>query len=99
MTKFIDAEKLKVKIKQQIHILHSSIQSQGDYGQSCQIVAYENILSIIDSLQQEESTEVDIEKEVTHFVSDDKILSRLVHYDDALLIARHFYQLGLNARK
>jgi len=46
-----------------------------------------------------EQPEVDLEKEVTHFVDDDKILSKFVKYDDALLIARHFYKLGLNARK
>jgi len=49
--------------------------------------------------EQQEQPEVDLEKEVTHFVDDDKILSKFVKYDDALLIARHFYKLGLNARK
>lgn len=53
MSKYIDAEKLKYEIKRQKHELELSIQSQGDYGQSCHIVAYENILSLIDSLQQE----------------------------------------------
>ena len=43
--------------------------------------------------EKPEQPEVDLEKEVTRFVSDDKILSRLVKYDDALLIARHFYGL------
>ena len=53
MSKYIDTEKLKAEIKRQKHELELSIQSQGDYGQSCHIVAYENILSLIDSLQQE----------------------------------------------
>lgn len=51
--KYIDAEKLKAEIKRQKHELELSIQSQGDYGQSCHIVAYDNILSLIDSLPEE----------------------------------------------
>ena len=54
MTKYIDVEKLKAELRRQKHELELSIQSQGDYGQSCQIVAYENILSLIDSLQEEQ---------------------------------------------
>lgn len=53
MSKYIDAEKLIAKLKRQKRELELSIQSQGDYGQSCQIVAYENIISLIPSLQQE----------------------------------------------
>ena len=64
MKKYIDAYKLIAEIKQQIHILDYSIRSQGDYGQSCQIVAYEDILSIIDSLQQEPSDSEYIRKDV-----------------------------------
>ena len=55
MGKYIDVEKLKAEIERQKHILNTSIQSGGDYGQSCTIVAYDNILSLIDSLQQEQS--------------------------------------------
>lgn len=54
MSKYIDAEKLKAELKRQKHELELSIQSQGDYGRSCHIVAYENILSLITSLQQEQ---------------------------------------------
>ena len=54
MGKYIDAEKLIAKLKRQKCKLELSIQSQGDYGQSFQIFAYENILSLIDSLQQEQ---------------------------------------------
>ena len=55
MGKYIDTEKLKAEIERQKHILNTSIQSGGDYGQSCTIVAYDNILSLIDSLQQDQS--------------------------------------------
>ena len=54
MSKYIDAEKLIAELRRQKRELELSIQSQGDYGQSCQIVAYENILSLIASLQQEQ---------------------------------------------
>ena len=40
-------------MRRQKRELELSIQSQGDFGQSCLIVAYENILSLITSLQQE----------------------------------------------
>lgn len=46
-------DQIRSEIKRQIHMLRSSIMSQGDYGQSCHIVAYENILSFLDSLQEQ----------------------------------------------
>lgn len=52
--KYIDAEKLIANLRLQKRELKLSIQSQGDYGQSCHIIAYENILSLITSLQQEQ---------------------------------------------
>jgi len=52
--KLIDADKLIAELRRQKRELELSIQSQGDYGQSCQIVAYENIISLITSLQQEQ---------------------------------------------
>ena len=54
--KYIDADLLRKEIERQKHMLSISIQSQGDYGQSCHIVAYEDILSLIDSLQQEQES-------------------------------------------
>ena len=52
--KLIDADKLKAKLKRQKHELELSIQSQGnDYGQSSQIVAYVDVLSIVESLCKE----------------------------------------------
>lgn len=53
--KYIPVDKLIAKLRQQKRELELSIQSQGDYGQSCQIVAYENILSLITSLQREQT--------------------------------------------
>lgn len=62
MGKYIDAEKLITELKRQKRELKLSIQSQGDYGQSCQIVAYENIISLISSLQQEQPEVNKVEK-------------------------------------
>lgn len=53
MSKYIDADQIRAEIKRHIHILRSSIMSQGDYGQSCQIVAYENILSFLDTIPEQ----------------------------------------------
>ena len=46
--------KLIAELRRKKHELELSIQSQGDYGQSSHIVAYENIISKITSLQQEQ---------------------------------------------
>lgn len=62
--KYIDADQLKKEIERQKHYLKTSIQSQGDYGQSCQIVAYENILHLLDTLPEQpvEGLEEEIER-------------------------------------
>lgn len=140
MSKYIDAEKLKAEIKRQKHELELSIQSQGDYGQSCHIVAYDNIISIITSLQ-EEQPKVDLVAELKHHLATtpkeqlekewkelepwgnigptvqeflygkqpamdlekeiDSIYDKCANqYSfDWNKFARHFYNLGLNARK
>lgn len=61
-------------------------------------MAYESLLDFIDSLQQEQP-EVDLEKEYTEFVVSDPVYSKLVNGIVGKSIARHFYELGLNARK
>lgn len=43
--------------------------------------------------------EVDLEKEYTEFVESDPVYSKLVNGIVGKSIARHFYELGLNARK
>ena len=103
--KYIDAGLLRKEIERQKHMLKTSIQSGGDYGQSCTIVAYDNVLSIIDSLQQEQP-EVDLEKEIEEhviymphgeFASDNE---RQEDVEWAKKEFRHFYELGrLNTRK
>lgn len=105
MTKYIDVEKLKAELRRQKHELELLIQSQGDYGQSCQIVAYENILSLLDSLQKEQ-LEVDLEKEIRSMwekcnPTDEGmgVESTYMHIEAFDIIVRYFFNLGLNARK
>ena len=99
MSKYIDADHLKVEIKRQKHELELSIQSQGDYGQSCHIVAYENIISLIDSLQQEQP-EVDIRSELEKYIFPISVETmKKEPFTQLEKCAHYFYDLGLNARK
>lgn len=47
----------------------------------------------------QEQSEVDLEKEYKEYVEDDPVFSKLTNRNVGLAIARHFYELGLNARK
>jgi len=109
MNKYIDAEKLIAELRRQKRELELSIQSQGDYGQSCHIVTYENILSLIDSLQQNQP-EVDLENEFADFLEKENAYvddnnkisyyngSSFDHTSDIYPIACHFYELGKNSK-
>lgn len=141
MTKYIDADRLRAEIERQKRALELSIQSQGDYGQSCHIVAYENILSLIDSLQQEQpigeeyaieigkhthTLRVGSQSDIDNLIRQEKQEQQEVDLDEGInrfwdscikhknerggnviwsnkievgALARHFYELGLNARK
>ena len=46
-----------------------------------------------------EQPEVDLEKEYKEYVEDDPVFSKLTNRNVGLAIARHFYELGLRARK
>lgn len=92
--KYIDADKLIAELRRQKYELELSIQSQGDYGQSSHIVAYENIISHITSLQQEQP-EVDLEKEyktwwnsISGKINVEHTMEWYIHE-----AARHFYEL------
>lgn len=100
--KYIDADKLIANLRRQKRELELSIQSQGDFGQSCQIIAYESILSLIASLQQKHP-EVDIEKEITEhaynmphgeFTHESEYCK---HEEWVMKEFRHFYELGKKA--
>ena len=55
------------------------------------------IKKLIASLQQEEQLEVDLEKELHTYICSDEYMN--TRGNGSLLIARHFYELGLNSRK
>lgn len=103
MSKYIDVERLKAEIEdrrrefinkgeQDLHdaevIRRSTISSCNDF------------LSLINSLQQEQP-EVDLEKEIIryYYANLGMIISPRNTKDIVANIARHFYELGLKARK
>ena len=90
MSKYIDAEKLKRSVES----IGSIPQKQADYNDGRDDVKM-IVLDLIDSLQQEQP-EVDLEKGIKNYLA-----TECAEDDEPSVseIARHFYELGLNARK
>jgi hypothetical protein len=88
--KYIDAEKLK----EQIECIGLVPTISSDYNDGRDDIKM-MVLDLIDSLQQE-SIEVDLEKEINEYCGERKC--RPVP-DFMEAVARHFYELGRNARK
>jgi hypothetical protein len=92
--KYIDAEKLKAEINRLKGLLNSRLCE-------CLTIDYKAggnkqldlLLSFIDSLQQEQP-EVDLEKEIEMFGTDERPTK-----DDLISFARHFYERGIEAGK
>lgn len=87
MSKYIPADKLIAEIERL----------------NCPEHAYclDKVLDCISSLQQNQP-EVDLEKEISKWLEDGDITdTRFDDYDDSDIerTARHFYELGFNARK
>ena len=101
--KLIDADKLKAEIerlKQDNETSDDKEYAQYEIDVACRYaMACEEILSFITSLQQEQP-EVDLEKEIAQTYRDGSVAdtSNMDHIDYEN-IARHFYELGLKARK
>ena len=91
--KYIDTDRLRAKIKNSLEF-DERIQTNFYIGRRD---AERNILALLDSLQQEQP-EVDLEKEIDECAKSDLCPDDCSFYDFAR-IARHFYELGLNARK
>ena len=109
MAKYIDAEKLKAEIERLKTIQLKRIQ-EGDlvdaepYDKS---EAYNELLSFIDSLQQEHS-DVDLDAEIE--MQWDSFNKHIVYYNDEsedevwlnlnsfIDVARYFYELGKNSK-
>lgn len=98
--KYIDAEKLKTKVKK-LNLVTKTYEEQ---------VAFNNALAmvveIIDSLQQEQLSE-DMDEEITSFIEKHYHIryDETLENGDAFLttsdfedIAKHFYNLGKNAK-
>ena len=102
--KYIDA--LTTDIEKKIKSIESCPFIEAEFGamekREGKIQAYKEILFIIDSLQQEESTEVDLEEEITNWLDPDGITDPTCYSysaGDMEVTARHFFELGLKAQK
>ena len=73
MSKYIDAEELKTLIRNRKNIIKASIQSGGDYGQSCSLIVYDRVLSMITSLQQEQPDCHTVEDWMQHIKNADQL--------------------------
>ena len=100
MTKYIDADSLRAEIKFAKSVYDDPkrvVYGVADaYRQDGRAAMCDDILKKIDSLQQEQP-EVDVKKELHAYICSDEYMN--TREDGSLLIARHFYELGLNARK
>ena len=79
------------------------------------IVVIKDVESLVESLEvkevdlekEEPVSEIDLEKEVRNFIKDnctsleepDEFLTTLMQLDDMVMFAKHFYELGLKAKK
>jgi len=99
--KYIDADKLKKIVEQAKQRALKGAEVDEDMYCDGRADAFEEVLLEIDSFQQEQP-EVDLEKEITKWIDSGDITdTRFDDYDDSDIerTARHFYELGLNARK
>lgn len=98
--KYIDAEKLFVEIERLKSVLTDPLCCQGNILGPDWVAGGNKMLneisSAITSLQKEQP-EVDLEKEATKFVQSKEFIES--EESPVLLIARYFYNLGLNTRK
>lgn len=85
--KYIDAEKLKSEIQSLIDLGYDKLQGN-----------LYHVISIVNSLQQEQS-EVDLEEEMDRFFEEMSIQEHENIFEDTYqMIARHFYELGKNSK-
>lgn len=102
MKKYIDAEKLRALLDEKWKELADKNVKVGGGKWDVEISTYLSILRLIDSLQQEPS-EVDLEKETKLWWKEHLHLNPenqlWMDAHQSVVLARHFYELGLNARK
>ena len=101
--KYIDSEKLIAEVERLQRLLKSPLcECLTDDYKAGGIKQLDLLLSFIISLQQEQ-TEVDLEKEIDNFLNETGAPYMWCNDDEQKewcnIIACHFYELGLNARK
>jgi hypothetical protein len=100
MAHLIDKDALVAEIKRHISIAESQLALFGNEDERNRIIwaqqkkVCEIILSFIDTLEEKE---VDLEKEYKDFVEEDPVYNKLVNGIVGNAIAKHFFELGLQA--
>ena len=109
--KYIDAEQIRAEIERLKECSVSAKMewidegyNQNAFAEDCRIASFDKLLAFLDTLP--EQPEVDLEKELDQWRHEHFAGERDGHYSGEYLkrssqldIARHFYELGLNARK
>ena len=94
MSKYIDAEKLIERLEE---MKRAEYENCG--GVNSKTGALQEVQELIASLQQEQP-EVDLELEIERIIkNEEKFMKFQVRHQLIGYVARHFYELGLNARK
>lgn len=107
MAKYIDADHLKVEIEKHIKEVKDAgkrlTPNMGFF--DAKLSGIYDVIAIIDSLQQEQ-TEVDLRNEINRFLSNATMMNKgewkgkyPISEMGFGVVARHFFNLGLNARK
>lgn len=100
--KYIDADVLKAEIEKRMNICDGIFERDSDTYYQGKAVAYQETLSLIDSLQQEQPSE-DLEAEMGRFLANvtpsfKDGSYRITRYGFRT-VARHFYELGQQAKQ
>lgn len=111
MTKYIDADRLRKELDKRLKNVRDYMNGKGMkykgpkyHKAQGKESAYDALLSIVDSLQQEQQ-EVNLEKEIDVCwqnwlsPSNQKEVEGVLPKTEFAMYVRHFYELGLNARK
>lgn len=100
--KYIDAERLEAEIERRIAAYQKNFDKADNkiakLSTDGRIASLKGILPFITSLQHEQP-EVNLEKEIERYLLDNVDL--FIHADSKTVVqalARHFYELGLNAK-
>lgn len=103
--KYIDSEPLRKEIEKNKNMISGLFTEGDDSVYDGENDAYNRVLHIIDSLQQEQP-EITLEKEIDKEWRNCCPTDEGMGYEEAILISEqfhqivcHFYELGLNARK